>query len=70
MPLENIQVVVICINYTDFLTITYQQNIRFFNPNNYHIITSPEDKKTIDLCTELNINYELYRKQFIFKILC
>jgi len=60
MSLENIQVVVICVNYSDFLKITYQKNIRFFNQTNYHIITSSEDQKTIDLCVNLNIKYEIY----------
>jgi len=60
MSLENIQVVVICVNYSDFLKITYQKNIRFFNQTNYNIITSSEDQKTIDLCVNLNIKYEIY----------
>ena len=60
MSLENIQIVVICVNYSDFLKITYQKNIRFFKQSNYHIITSSEDQKTIDLCVNLNIKYEIY----------
>jgi len=65
MPLKNIQVIVICINYSDFLTITYKKNIRFFSPNNYHVITCKEDQKTIDLCLSLNIKYELYEDFYI-----
>ena len=65
MLLENIQVVVICVNYSDFLRITYQQNIRFFNRNNYYIITSKDDQETVDLCIELNIRYETYDDFYI-----
>ena len=65
MLLENIQVVVICVNYSDFLRITYQQNIRFFNRNNYYIITAKDDQETVDLCIELNIRYETYDDFYI-----
>ena len=65
MLLENIQVVVICVNYSDFLRITYQQNIRFFNRNNYYIITSKDDQETVDLCIELNNRYETYDDFYI-----
>ena len=32
MVLDNIQVIVVCVNYSDFLNITYPKNIRFFDP--------------------------------------
>lgn len=65
MSLKNIQVIVICVDYSDFLRITYENNIRFFDKNNYHIITCERDKKTIDLCNELDIKYELYNDFYL-----
>ena len=65
MVLENIQVIVVCVNYFDFLNITYQKNIRFFKPDNYHIITTSGDEKTIELCKQLNITYHLYDEFYI-----
>lgn len=60
MVIKNVQVIVICVNYSDFLSITYKENIKFFERENYHIITTKEDKETIDLCEELKINYTCY----------
>ena len=36
MVIKNIQVIVICVNYSDFLSITYQENIKFFCSENNH----------------------------------
>lgn len=63
--IENIHAVVICINYSDFLRITYQKNIRFLNKSKYHIITSSEDKETIDLCSEIGAKCEIYEDFYI-----
>jgi hypothetical protein len=60
MVIKNVQVIVICVNYSDFLSITYRKNINFFERENYHVITTKEDSDTINLCEELKINYTFY----------
>lgn len=65
MVIKNVQVIVICVNYSDYLSISYKENIKHFKSENYHIVTSDEDKETINLCDKLNINYTLYSKFYI-----
>lgn len=56
--IENVHVIVVCLNYSDFLKITYRKNIRFFNPKNYHVIIDEiNDFETLKLCKELGITY-------------
>lgn len=54
MVLQNIQIITICVNYTDFFKYTYKHNIQFFNPENYHIITDESDIETINFCKDNN----------------
>ena len=55
--IENVHVIVVCLNYSDFLKITYRKNIRFFNPKNYHVVIDVKDEETVKLCKELNITH-------------
>jgi hypothetical protein len=50
MVLNNIHVIIVCVNYCDFLKYTYKNNIKFFNKNNYYIITDRSDDETINYC--------------------
>ena len=59
--IQNIQVIVVCLNYSDFLKITYEKNIRFFNPINYHVVIDEiNDFETLKLCKELGITYHQF----------
>ena len=59
--IENVQVIVVCLNYSDFLKITYKKNIRFFNPKNYHVVIDQlNDPATFELCKELGITYHQF----------
>ena len=56
--IKNVHVIVVCLNYSDFLKITYKKNIRFFNPENYHVVIDElNDSETLKLCKELGITY-------------
>jgi len=56
--IQNVHLIVVCLNYSDFLKITYKKNIRFFNPENYHVVIDEiNDFETLKLCKELGITY-------------
>lgn len=64
MVLKNVHVIIICVNYTDFLTFTYPHNIKFFEKDNFHIITDKSDTDTISFCDS---NKQHYRTFEFFK---
>lgn len=56
--IQNVHLIVVCLNYSDFLKITYKKNIRFFNPENYHVVIDElNDFETLKLCKEFGITY-------------
>ncbi len=77
--LDDITCVITCVNYSDFLKITLPENKKFIK--NILILTTKNDKKTIQICKEQNVNYlatdifyqktpETMWKKFINTICC
>lgn len=60
MVLNNIQVVIVCVNYSDFLKYTYPHNIKFFDKENYHIITDKKDNDTVEICKSFNQKFRFF----------
>lgn len=60
MPLDNVHVVIVCVNYSDFLKITYPYNKHYFCKDKFIVITSPEDNETISYCQKQGIRYRIY----------
>ena len=60
MILENIHVIIVCVNYCDFLKYSYTNNIKFFKKENYHIVTDKTDLETIELCEKQSISYRFF----------
>lgn len=53
--LNNVTCIITCVNYSDFLNITLPIN-KYIIPN-IIILTSKNDKKTIEVCKKNNVNY-------------
>lgn len=52
-----ISIITTCVNYSDFLSITYKYNKEEFKKNYYLIVTSKKDKATQEFCNKNNINF-------------
>ena len=65
---RKIEVLVICVNYGDFLKITLPRNKKQIE--DITVITSFDDKETIDICNQNDVDYiltdEFYRCNFPF----
>lgn len=48
----------VCVNYADYLETALQHNRKFFKE--YHIVTTPEDTATQDLCKAHNVEVHLF----------
>lgn len=51
--MESLEVVTVCINYSDFLRYTLPNNKRYFD--NYVVVTTQDDIKTIEVCRDNNV---------------
>lgn len=58
--IDNVIVVVVAVNYTDKLRITLERNKGFFSK--YIVITSPNDKSTIDICKRFGVTCCIFHK--------
>lgn len=45
---------IVCVNYADMLKLTIENSIKILNT--LTVVTTPEDKETIDLCKKYNVN--------------
>jgi len=52
-----ISIITTCVNYSDFLSITYKYNKQEFEKNYYLIVTSKKDKATQEFCIRNSIDY-------------
>lgn len=50
-----ISIITTCVNYCDFLKLTYKRNSRQFSKFDFFVITSSQDKQTQDFCFTNNI---------------
>lgn len=53
MKVNNLEVVTVCVNYSDFLKETAPYNSKLFDK--WIIVTDPQDEKTQSLCNKLNL---------------
>ena len=52
-----INIISVCVNYSDYLSFTYEYNKEEFVKHNYWIITHSKDTATINFCKQHNISY-------------
>lgn len=60
MCLDNMCVILVCVNYSDFLKLTCPHNKQYFRKEKFIVITSPEDNETIAYCKEHDIFYVVF----------
>jgi hypothetical protein len=57
-------VIITCVNYSDFLEKTCPLNKIYFPSENFIVVTSPNDSRTIKCCKENNITCHLFDDYF------
>lgn len=53
---KNINVVMVCVNYGDFLAVSLSENIKIFDPKNIFVVTDNNDKLTQKICDVFGVN--------------
>lgn len=54
--IKKLDILIVSVNYTDFLSITLKENIKFIDKSYFHVVTSSFDLECQNLCSELDID--------------